>query len=77
MRNDELYPEYLTYLNWRLSESKISNGKYSLLKISRSSLEDFKTKLENDELFNKRIVELHKSEIRDQKIDDIFDELDF
>lgn len=77
MRNDELYPEYLTYLNWRLSESKISNGKYSLLKISRSSFEDFKTKLEKDELFNKRIVELHKSEIRDQKIDDIFDEFNF
>jgi len=77
MKDDELYPEYLTYLDWKLEESRISNGKYALLKMSRSGLDNFKSKLERDELFNKRIIELHKSVIRDQKIDDIFDDIDF
>ena len=77
MKNEELYPEYLTYLDNKLNESKISRGKYSLLKISRSSFNDFITRFEKEELFRKSIIELHKSEIRDKKIDDIFDDIDF
>jgi hypothetical protein len=76
MKNEELYQEYVTYLDWRLNQSQISRGKWSLLKISRQSFEDFKLKLENDETFNDKIIEIMKTEIRDQKIEDIFDEFD-
>jgi hypothetical protein len=76
MKNDELYPEYISYLDWRLNESQISKGKYSLLKISKSSFEDFKKKLENDEYFNNKMIEIVRMESRDKKIDDIFDDID-
>ena len=76
MKNDEIYPYYLDYLNDRLNEGKISKGSLSLLKMSNSSFEDFKYRFENDELFHNKIIELHKSEIRDKKIDDIFDDFD-
>jgi hypothetical protein len=74
MKKDEIYPYYIDYLNDRLNEGKISKGSFSLLKISSDSFEDFKFRFENDELFHDRIVELHKSEMRDKKIDDIFDD---
>lgn len=74
MKNDELYPFYLVYLDIRLSGLKISNGSYSLLKMSRSSFEDFKYKFENDELFSEKIIKIKTSEIRDKKIEDLFDD---
>lgn len=76
MKNDDLYPLYLSFLDWQLSESKINKGKWSLLKISNDRFESFKSRFENDEHFKDKVIELHKSEIRDQKIDDIFDEFD-
>lgn len=76
MKNDPIYQYYLDYLNDRLNEGKITKGSISLLKMSNSSFEDFKFRFENDELFQDRIIELHKSEMRDKKIDDIFDDLD-
>ena len=76
MKNDELYLEYVNYLDWRLENKQINKGKYSLLKMSRQSFDDFKIRLENDETFNDMIIELMKTEIRDQKIEDIFDDFD-
>lgn len=76
MKDEELYIEYITYLDWKLSESKISKGKWSLMKISRDSFNDFRDRYLNDETFSERILELMKTEIRDKKIDDIFDEFD-
>jgi len=76
MKTDKVYPYYIDYLNDRLNEGKISKGSLSLLKMSSSSFEDFKFRFENDELFHDRIIELHKSEMRDKKIDDIFDDFD-
>jgi hypothetical protein len=76
MKNDELYLEYVNYLDWRLENKQINKGKYSLLKMSRHSFDDFKIRLENDETFNDMIIELMKTEIRDKKINDIFDEFD-
>ena len=73
---DLVYPYYLCYLEWRLFEGEISKGSRSLLKISKSAFEDFKYRFENDELFHSRVIELHKAETRDKKIDDIFDDLD-
>jgi len=77
MKKDEIYPYYIDYLNDRLNEGKISKGSFSLLKMSSDSFEDFKFRFENDELFHDRIVELHKSEMRDKKIDDIFDDFNW
>ena len=76
MKNDTIYPYYLTYLESRLNEGKISKGSFSLLKISSDSFEDFKFKYENDDTFSNKIIKLHTSEIRDQKIDDILDDFD-
>lgn len=76
MKKDEIYPYYIDYLNDRLVEGKISKGSLALLKMSSSSFEDFKYRFENDELFHDRVIELHKSEVRDKKIDDIFDDFD-
>lgn len=76
MKNDELYKEYITYLDWKLSESKINKGKYSLLKMSRTAFEDFKIRFDNDETFSDVIIELMKAEKRDKKIEDIFDDFD-
>ena len=76
MKNDELYPFYIIYLDSEKSQGKINIGKYSLLKISNDRFERFKFRFQNDEHFQEKILELHKSEIRDQKIDDIFDEFD-
>jgi len=77
MKNEELYPEYLTYLDNRLLESKISKGEYFLLKMSRTSFDSFRIKLENEDDFYGRIMKLHTSETRDKKIDDIFDDINF
>ncbi len=76
MKKDKIYPYYLDYLNDRLAEGKILKGSFSLLKISNVSFENFKHRFENDELFSKKVIELHKSEIRDKKIDDIFNDFD-
>ena len=76
MKNDPVYQYYLIYLNERLNIGKVSKGSLSLLKMSQSAFDDFKFKFENDELFSESVIKLHKSEIRDQKIDDIFDDID-
>lgn len=67
MKNDVLYPIYLRYLSDRLLEGKLSRGSFALLRISKSSFDDFKYKYENDEKFSTVIN-------RDKKIDDLFDD---
>lgn len=76
MKNEVLYSEYLEYLNWRLKSCKINKGKYSLLKMSRNSFEDFKLRLDNDISFNDIVIEIMKIENRDKKIDNIFNDID-
>ena len=76
MKKDPIYPYYIDYLNDILNEGKITKGSLSLLKLSNSSFTDFKFRFENDELFHDRVIELHKSEIRDKKIDDLFNDFD-
>jgi hypothetical protein len=76
MKDEELYLEYLEYLNWKMNNKQINKGKYSLLKMSRNSFEDFKVRLENDITFNDMIVEIMRIEARDKKIDNIFDDID-
>lgn len=80
MKEDPIFTYYLSYLENRLSDNRLGNkltkSQYSLLKISSSHFSCFKERFEEDELFNKRIIELHKSEIRNNKINDIIDETD-
>lgn len=68
MKNDNIYPYYIKYLEQRLVEGKISRGSYSLLRISQSAFMDFKFKFENDS-------EMRVASIRDKKIDDLFDDI--
>ena len=75
MKNDELYPYYIDYLNSKLVESKITKGNFSLLKNSSTKFEEFKHRFNEDELFREKMIEMHKSEIIDKKIDDIFDDI--
>ena len=74
MKKDLLYPYYLTFLNVRLNSKLISIGSYSLSIISKDAFHSFKYKFERDELFSKKVIEIYKSENRDQKINDILNE---
>lgn len=76
MKNDPIYSYYLSYIKERLDTGRLSNGAYSLFRISKDQFEKFKFYFESDELFNKKIVELHKREMRDQKINDILNDSD-
>jgi hypothetical protein len=76
MKKDDLYQDYLNYLDFRLKENQINKGKYSLLKISSNGFEEFKKMFENDEPFRQKVLKIKISEIRDKKIDDIFDDID-
>ena len=72
MKNDKLYPLYINFLDERLKEGKLNKGSYSLLKMSRINFDDFKIKLEKDDLFGGEQIK----NLRDRKIDDIFDDID-
>jgi flagellar motor component MotA len=74
MKKLEFYEEYLIYLNWRLDENQINKGKFSLLKISKSEYDKFIRRLEIDETFNKKIVEMVISGNRDRKLEEIIEE---
>jgi hypothetical protein len=60
----------------RLEKNIINKGKYSLLKISESYFENFKKRWDLEETLRSEVIEYNKSEIRDKKIDDIFDDID-
>lgn len=75
MKKDEVYPYYIVYLDNRLNIGRLSKGSCRLMKISESSFMDYKYRFENDELFNKTQIELYKSESRDKKIDDLFNDI--
>lgn len=76
MKNKEFYLDYITYLGWQLHNSKITKGKYWLLKISGSAFEDFKTKIQNQHDFSEKIIEIMKSQNRETKINLLFDDPD-
>lgn len=76
MKKHILYPEFIIYLDSQLSECKISKGKFSLLKISSSYFNWFVNKYESDELFQKMVIKNYRTETRDKKINDIFNDFD-
>jgi hypothetical protein len=69
-KKHELYKFYEVYIDGK----KISNGAKKLMKMSESSFNDFKYQYEKNVDFKFRIDEMVKSEIRDNKIDDILDD---
>lgn len=69
-KNHELYKFYEIYID----NKKISNGAKKLMKMSESSFEDFKFQYDKNIDFKYRIDEIVKTEIRDNKIDDILDD---
>lgn len=79
MKNDPLYPLYISYLERRVHSDEfgdiISKNKLFLLKMSESYFVSFKDRFEEDELFHKKILKLQTSELRNKKIDDIFDDI--
>ena len=72
MKEDRLYPMFVSYLEDRLNEGKISGGAMALSKISREAFEGFKRWFEKSDLFEGKQIE----SFRDKKIDDIFDDID-
>ena len=76
MKNQELYLDYITYLAWQLHNSKLTTGKYWLLKISGGAFEDFKLKIKNQHDFSEKIEEIMKSQNRERKINLLFNDPD-
>jgi hypothetical protein len=78
MKNDKIYPLFVAYLEHRKTSTnfgdKLTESKVALLKMSSSYFSYFKHRLEENELFQERILEFWKTEIRDRKIEDIFND---
>jgi hypothetical protein len=74
MKSDPLYDLYLSYLENEKNLGKINQGKFSLFKISGDRFQKFKLRYELDDLFQDKVKEAHKSELRDQKIDNVISE---
>jgi hypothetical protein len=72
MKNDIKYPLYISWLDEQLKYGKLNRGSYALKKISQSAFDQFKNRVEKDELFECELIKIN----RDKKIDDIFDDLD-
>jgi hypothetical protein len=73
MKNERLYPMFISYLTDKLNEGKISAGAMALSKISRSAFDEFKNKVEKDEQFEGKQI----GSFRNKKIDDLFYGFDF
>jgi len=67
-----LYRHYKLYIE----NKKLSKGAKRLLLISEGSFQDFRFQYERNQEFKNKIDELIKAELRDNKIDDIFDDDD-
>ena len=63
---------FVSYLEDRHNEGKISAGAMALSRISRESFESFKRRFEKSELFEGKQI----GSFRDKKIGDIFDDID-
>jgi len=70
IKDDELYPKYLLWLD----ERKMSNGLKELSKISQSLFEQFKFRYSMNSVLKEKIDNQYKSIDREIKIDDLFDE---
>lgn len=80
MKDDLLYPLYISYLDYRLNYNdfgnKITKSMMSLLKLSKSFFLEFKDRYDEDELFHMKVIKIYKLETRDRKIEDLFNGID-
>jgi hypothetical protein len=70
IKQHELFQIYEIYID----EKNISQGKKILLKMSKSSFDNFIDSYQNNFEFKDKIDELAKSEFRNSKIKDLFDD---
>lgn len=75
MKEDIIYSYYINRLKIKLNIGKINKGYFSLMSISETAFKEYKKTFENNELFRKKEIESHIVEVRDQKIDNIIDEV--
>ena len=68
--DNDIHRIYEAYINAK----RISDGAKSLLKISKSSLDDFEFQYVNNDKFKNIIDAIILSEMRSDKIDNIFNE---
>lgn len=71
IKSHRFYHFYISYLEHKKEQDRISYGALSLLKISESAFNDFVYDYENNPNFRKIIDEIHKKESRDEKIIDL------
>jgi hypothetical protein len=71
IKSHRFYHFYISYLEHKKEQDRISDGSLSLLKISESAFNDFVYDYENNPNFRKIIDEIHKKESRDEKIIDL------
>lgn len=71
IKNHRLYNHYVSYLEHKKDIDRISDGAFSLLKISESAFNDFVYDYENNINFNNMVNDIHKKESRDEKINDL------
>lgn len=70
IKEHELYSLYEIYID----SKNITSGKKTLMKMSGSSFENFISQYKNNFEFADKIDELAKSELRNSKIEDLFDD---
>lgn len=71
IKNDKLYPYYVSWIQDKQLKNRISYGALNLLKLSTSAFEDFRNQYTKNFRFHQLVNDLHKVEIRDEKIADI------
>jgi len=71
MKSHRFYHFYISYLEHKKEQDRISDGALSLL-----AFNDFVYEYENNRNFKKSIDEIYKKEIRDEKIIDLLNESD-
>ena len=67
IKNDELYPKYLLYLETK----NLTKGGLELSKMSETAFNEFTTRYENNTTFQQKINNQYKSIDREEKIDDL------
>lgn len=71
IKSHRFYHFYISYLEHKKEQDRISDGALSLLKISESTFNDFVYDYENNPNFRQIIDDIHKKESRDEKIIDL------
>lgn len=71
MIKEDVRNYYLAYLQEKLDQKIISNGSYSLLKMSESAFDDYFYQFDENIEFRNKQEEIYKSWIRDKTIGDL------